>query len=69
MMTMKKRMKMYLPIVRRVLTGAMPDVMCIAGCGCIVYAAWLVCTALSFFSAGVLLVIASFLIGGDGNAG
>lgn len=68
-MKLMKRIKTYLPTVRKALTGAMPDAMCVAGCGCIVYAAWLVCAALSFFTAGVLLVIASFLIGGDGNAG
>lgn len=68
-MKLMKRIKTFLPTVRKVLTGAIPDVMCIAGCGCIVYAAWLVCAALSFFTAGVLLVVTSFLIGGDGNAG
>lgn len=68
-MKLMKRIKTHLPTVRKVLTGAIPDVMCVAGCGCIVYAAWLVCAALSFFTAGALLIVASFLIGGDGNAG
>lgn len=63
------RLKKLLPAVRRVLTGAIPDVMCVAGCSCIVYAAWLFCTTLAFLVAGIFLVIGAFLIGGDRNAG
>lgn len=66
---MKQRLKKMLPTVRKALSGAVPDVLYIAGCSCIVYAAWLICIALAFLIAGVLLIIAAFLTGGDTNAG
>ncbi|MGM9649717.1 MAG: hypothetical protein ACI3XY_07135 [Butyricicoccaceae bacterium] len=64
-----KKLKSKLPTVRRALTGAMPDVLCVAGVGCIVYAAALVCTALAFAVGGAALIFAAFVAekGGEGG--
>ncbi|MGM9649213.1 MAG: hypothetical protein ACI3XY_04510 [Butyricicoccaceae bacterium] len=57
------------PNRRRVISGVLPDVMLIAGQGCLIAAAASLATGTALLAAGILLIVDAIMIAPNGDGG